>query len=65
MYYSSFGLLSLPITLIIGHNTLFRRDAELSPARIKYKRFLLSVLLYYLADILWGTLYEFAPTPLT
>lgn len=50
--------------VIIGHNTLFRKDAQMSPARVKYKRFLLAVLLYYLADIFWARSTSLRPLPL-
>lgn len=54
IYYSSFGLLSLIITLIINHNVLSAsKDAD-AQVKILYKRFLFSVLAYYVSDVLWG-----------
>ena len=59
MLYSSAGLLALIIHLIINHDVLFRTSrTELFPAHRFYRAFLVSVLCYYGADILWGILYE-------
>jgi len=59
VYYSSFGALALLITLIIHHNVLAeRKNADAPSPKLRYKRFLLCVITYYLSDILWGFLYE-------
>ena len=58
MYYSSFGALSLLITLIINRTVLFTRKNGLENHRSRYRNFLLGILLYYVSDILWGILYE-------
>lgn len=57
MYYASFSILSLLIHLIINYEAL-RKPREGSVIHIPYRRFLYSVMLYYITDILWGFLYE-------
>ena len=57
MLYSSIGLLAILILLVENPDILLRRnDAFEVPAWRVYRRFLLAVLAYYLADILWGFL---------
>ena len=59
MYYSSIGVLSLIVHIIINIEALKKpEDPALQPARSKYRMFLYGVMLYYVSDILWGTLYE-------
>ena len=66
MYYSSFAALAIIITLIINHNVMrARKKANDAASKIIYKRFLLSVLVYYVSDLLWGLLYEWNLTALT
>ena len=65
MYYASIGVLSLILHIIINYDILFfRRSKDMSPAEIRYRRFLYSVMLYYASDIMWGTLYELRLIPL-
>lgn len=55
MYYSSIGLLALVVHLIINHEYLWQgMDTERTVSYIRYRRFVYSVTLYYIADILWG-----------
>ena len=57
MYYSAIGLLAVLILLIMNYDVLLRRGEALeTPAWSAYRRFLLSVLVYYVTDILWGLL---------
>ena len=66
MLYSSAGLLSLIIHLIINHDALWKGDRwALIPAHRAYRRFLLAVTVYYVTDILWGMLYEHGLIALT
>ncbi len=66
MYYSSFAALAIIITLIINHNVMrASKKANDAASKIIYKRFLLSVLVYYVSDLLWGLLYEWNLTALT
>ena len=59
MYYSSFGLLSIIIHVIINIEGLRKpQDPSLEPIRVYYRRFLLGVMLYYISDVLWGFLYD-------
>lgn len=59
MFYSSFGILALIITIIINYNVLkLHKEGEKESAKIKYKYFLICVMVYFVSDILWGFLYE-------
>ncbi|MCR4807329.1 MAG: GGDEF domain-containing protein [Lachnospiraceae bacterium] len=54
MYYASFGMLALILHLIINHDALVRRKEGESKPAVRYRHFLIAVLVYYLSDILWG-----------
>ena len=57
MYYSAIGLLAAAILLIENYHILLRPDAAFGkPAWVKYRRFLVAVLVYYATDIRWGIL---------
>ena len=56
LYYSLIGILALLILLITNHDVLFRRGLRQRPVLTVYRRFLLSVMAYYVTDILWGVL---------
>ena len=57
MYYSAFGILAILILFIINMDILGRPGASFdTPAWKTYRRFLYSVLAYYVTDILWGIL---------
>lgn len=59
MLYSSAGILALIIHLIINYDVMRKTpESEIIPLRHKYRRYLYSVLAYYITDILWGLLYE-------
>ncbi|WP_051204720.1 response regulator [Butyrivibrio sp. VCD2006] len=59
MYYSSFGILSLVLFIVLNHEIIFKKKGtELSTAKNKYRYFLFSVILYLISDIAWGLLYE-------
>lgn len=59
MYYSSFGMLALAITIIINHNVLWTSiEGNSASVKTKYKHFLLCVMAYFLTDILWGFFYD-------
>ena len=66
MYYSSIGILSLIIHLIINFEAM-RKNKRSTPtaSRTRYRAFLLSVMLYYISDLSWGITYEWRFTPLT
>ncbi len=65
MYYSSFGSLAIVIHLIINAEALRPyKDEAPDMSKVAYRRFLWTVMLYYLADILWGILYETRIVPL-
>lgn len=58
MYYSSIGILAFLILIITNYDILtFSNPKKQKPAFISYKRFLISVMIFYLADILWGAFY--------
>ena len=57
MYYSAIGMLATIVLLIVKHDILLnRRRAFESPSWGVYRRFLFAVLVYYVADVLWGIL---------
>lgn len=59
MYYSSYSILAIILTLIINHNVLWGRiEGDVAYAKTKYKFFLMCIMLYYVVDILWGFLYD-------
>ena len=55
MTYSTIGILAITIHIIINKDVLFKADHSYTLAAHKeYKSFLLSVLVYYITDALWG-----------
>lgn len=57
MYYASIGILSLFIHLIINFNILFKRiPSDRIPAILAYKKFLYTLIVFYIVDITWGIL---------
>ena len=65
MYYSSIGFLALLILLITNYDVLkISSKKDLTPALSAYKFFLISVIVFYLADILWGLFYSLKIRPL-
>lgn len=57
MYYSAIGLLAIIVLLIVNHDIFLNRgNAFQAPAWKVYRRFLFAVLVYYITDVLWGTL---------
>ena len=66
MFYSSFGLLALILHLIINNEMLFKSDRNNnSKAYIRYRYFLISLIIYYIADILWGVFFAGSSVMLT
>lgn len=66
MYYSSIGILSLVLHVIINSDTLFRkRNDGRVKVRKKYRSFLFAIMSYYVADSLWGLLLEMGLISLT
>ena len=58
MYYSSIGVLAILILFINNFSILIRTSSKkLDAAHRAYKRFLLSIAAFYLADVLWSPLY--------
>jgi undecaprenyl pyrophosphate phosphatase UppP len=59
MYYSAIGILAVLILLIENTDILLKRNNSFNqPAWRVYRRFLFSVLVYYITDILWGVIEE-------
>ena len=57
MYYSAIGVLAFIVLVIVNHDILLNRgNAFQAPAWKLYRKFLFAVLVYYITDILWGTL---------
>ena len=58
MYYSSIGMLSLAVHLIINYRALNKpKQGKNLAARERYRSFLYAVTIYYMTDILWGYFY--------
>ncbi len=65
MFYSSFGMLGLVIHVIINFDILANlKGTDHEDLRRKYRAFLFSAMVYFIVDILWGSLYEYGPTAL-
>lgn len=59
MYYSSIGILALLILLIINFDVFNKNShSEQTDSHIAYRHFLISVVTFYIADILWGLFYS-------
>ena len=59
MYYSSIGILAILILFINNFNILIRyKTKDLDDTHKAYKRFLVSIALFYVSDILWSPLYQ-------
>ena len=59
MYYSSIGILGILILFINNYYILFRIPAkELDSAHKAYKRFLISIAVFYTIDFLWAPLFS-------
>ena len=59
MYYASIGIIALIVTSIVNLEAL--RNVEKKPEnklRLKYRSYILALIIFYMADILWGALYE-------
>lgn len=58
MYYASIGMLSMAVLIIVNYEALKNyRFEDKHTAKHKYRQFLLSVMVYFFSDILWGMLY--------
>ena len=65
MYYAGFGILSLILHIIINHDVLRNRNSDETPLyKIRYREFLLCILVYYVTDIMWGLFNELRIVPL-
>ncbi len=58
MFYSSFGVLSLIVSIIINSEILRVKTDGSVEYVLRYKKFLYSIFMYFITDILWGILYE-------
>ena len=59
MDYSSVGMISLIIHAIINFEAMRRlRGSNVTPVSLRYRAFLISCMLYYVTDIVWGFTYE-------
>ena len=60
MTYSTMGILAIILLLISNGDILFHRDAyALNGTWRNYRAFLISVLGYYISDVIWGILYSY------
>ncbi|MBO7663784.1 MAG: response regulator [Clostridia bacterium] len=57
MYYSIIGILGILLLFLVNRDILLGRNASLKkPAWKVYRRFLFTVLVYYVTDVIWGIL---------
>lgn len=55
MYYSAIGSLAILVLLIENYDILFKRGGGMDISiRKAYRRFLFSILIYFVTDVLWG-----------
>ena len=60
MAYSSVAIIALVVLLITNFDLIFlRRSFDKIPAQKQYRLFLISVVLFYIADLLWGLFEEY------
>lgn len=65
MYYSSFGILAIILHVIINQRIYRHRvDKNTQKGYYRYKQFLISILVFYVADVLWGFLDDAKIRPL-
>ena len=58
MYYASIGIIALLIHFIINYDVLTCKTSNEIPAHKHYKRFLFSVMCFYIIDASWGIIYD-------
>ena len=64
MEYSMVGITALIIALIICHSFIFTKKlSELSKATRAYRAFIISLLVFFVADSCWGILEEYKIIP--
>lgn len=57
LYYSGFGLLAIILHLIVSYKYFSGHDKRV--AMKEYRRFLISILCYFVADMMWGIFAEY------
>ena len=59
MYYASIGIIALIVTTIVNLEALRKVEkTHENELRLKYRRYLIALIVFYLSDIAWGMLYE-------
>jgi hypothetical protein len=59
MYYASFGILAVLLHIIINQRILRDHiDKTTQASYYRYRQFLISILVFYISDLLWGFLAE-------
>ncbi|MCR5707767.1 MAG: GGDEF domain-containing protein [Ruminococcus sp.] len=59
MYYSSIGIISLIVLVIINIEAMRKvRNTSENEARLKYRQYLFALISFFIADIMWGFFYE-------
>ncbi len=54
MYYSLIGILALLTLVITNHDVILKAKTSVTLTQKSYRFFLLSVITYYVTDIMWG-----------
>ncbi|MBR1750941.1 MAG: GGDEF domain-containing protein [Ruminococcus sp.] len=59
MYYASIGVIALVVMVIINIETLRKVEKTNSnDARLKYRQYLISLVIFFVSDIMWGFFHE-------
>ncbi|MCR4584830.1 MAG: GGDEF domain-containing protein [Lachnospiraceae bacterium] len=65
MYYASFGILAIILHIVINFSAMKPVDKKTAPLyAVRYRLFLIVVMIYYLSDICWGFLMDLKNIPL-
>ena len=59
MYYASIGIIALIVMVIINIEALRKvKNTSENDLRLKYRQYLLALIVFFLSDIMWGFFYE-------
>ena len=59
VYYSSIGVIALIVMIIINIEALRKvENTSSNDARLKYRQYLISLIVFFTADVMWGFVYE-------
>ena len=59
MPYSTIGFIAIGIHMIVNKEILYKRNSDLRYEERHYRFFLMSVIAFYLIDVIWGIVYDY------